>query len=137
MKRLLLLVFLLGGILHGQEKVFHSPITEYVTTPADGEVFKHIKREIILFEDRLLLRTFRPEGDTDTEIWSLADNKFKLQLGRSKLVASCKTYLIFEGVRVNAQWNFLENDEGKIDVISRTITNDQGKEPLITRFHID
>ncbi len=124
-------------MVNAQDAIFTSPLTEYVTTPADGEFFKNIHREIVLKADVIVLKTFRNEGDTDMEIWDLVGGVMDMQLVGKNMITSYMTYLIFDGVRVNAQWDIITNEDRKVEVIARTITNDRGEEPLITRYHIE
>ncbi len=116
---------------------FHSPITEYITPSIDGKSMKYIDREIILDDEQILLKTIQKEGDIDTEIWTKSDYEIRIKRDKGRIIRTFHTHMVFQDVRINAVWNFVDDGEGKIEMISRTLTNERGDEPLVSRYHID
>lgn len=126
-----------GCFVQAQEAVFKSPITEYVDVPSDGMSLKNIDREIILKENEIVLKTSRPEGDTDIEIWTKADYDIHITRHKGRVVRSFNTFLIFNREKILAKWDFVDDGDGKIELISRTLFDSFGDNPLTSRFQID
>ncbi len=136
MKYIIVFLILVASSTKAQVS-FSSPLTEYVSTPADGKSMKYINREIILDDDQITSKTHQKEGDTDIEIWTKTDYEIRIKRDKGRIIRTFHTYMIFKEVRINAIWDFVDDGEGKIEMIFRTLTNERGDEPLVTRYHID